>query len=146
MTAASDRTLTKDGVTAATARALRTAMHRLLTGTARHTDGRLTKQNLWKEAEVSRATMNRAHTILAEWDDQVAQRSTADPEAARRDDEILELRLKLTTKKRECTDLHRRLDAAITAIAALHHDNTLFRQELAHHRAGVLPIRPTADQ
>ena len=49
-------------------------------------------------------------------------------------------------KKRECTDLHRRLDAATTAIAALHHDNTLLRQELAHHRADVLPIRPTADQ
>jgi cobalamin-dependent methionine synthase I len=47
---------------------------------------------------------------------------------------------------REATDLHRCLDAAITAIAALHHDNTLLRQELAHHRADVLPIRPTADQ
>jgi hypothetical protein len=49
-------------------------MHRLLTGAAHRTDGRLTKQNLWKEARVSRATMNRAHTILAEWDDQIAQR------------------------------------------------------------------------
>jgi hypothetical protein len=56
-----------------------------LTGAARHTDGQLTKQNLWKEAGVSRATMNRAHTILAEWNDQVAQHSTADPETARRD-------------------------------------------------------------
>ncbi|MEU0884056.1 hypothetical protein ABZ345_36135 [Lentzea sp. NPDC005914] len=79
MTAVSARTLTEDGVTAATARAVRTAMHRLLTGAACRTDGRLTKQNLWKEAGVSRATMNRAHTILAEWDDHVAQRSTADP-------------------------------------------------------------------
>lgn len=146
MTAASDRTLTEDGVTAATAQALRTAMHRLLTGAARHTDGRLTKQNLWKEAGVSRATMNRAHTILVEWDDQIAQRCTADPEAARRDDEIHELRLKLAAKKREYTNLQRRLDAATTAIAALHHDNTLLRQELAHHRADVIPIRPTADQ
>lgn len=142
MTAASDRTLTEDGVTTATAQALRTAMHRLLTGAAHRTDGRLTKQNLWKEAGVSRATMNRAHAILAEWDDQVAQRSTADPETARRDGEIHELRLKLAAKKRECTDLHRRLDAAATAIAALHHDNTLLRQELAHHHADVIPIRP----
>ncbi|PKV90297.1 hypothetical protein ATK30_1041 [Amycolatopsis echigonensis] len=146
MTTASDRTLTEDGVTAATARALRTAMHRLLTGTARHTDGQLTKQNLWKEARVSRATMNRARTILAEWDDQVAQRSTADPEASRRDEEIHELQQKLATQKREYTDLQRRLDAATTAIAALHHDNTLLRQELAHHRADVIPIRPTASQ
>ena len=91
MTAPSDRTLTEDGVTAATAQALRTAMHRLLTGAERHTDGRLTKQNLWQEAGVSRATMNRAHTILAEWDDHIAQRSTADPELSRRDDEIDDL-------------------------------------------------------
>lgn len=146
MTPASDRTLTDDGVTATTAQALRAAMHRLLTGTARRTDGRLTKQNLWKEAGISRATMNRARTILAEWDDQVAQRSTTDPEAARRDDEIHELRLKLAAQKRECTDLQRRLDATTTAIAALHHDNTLLQQELAHHRADVIPIRPTVDQ
>jgi hypothetical protein len=90
--------------------------------------------------------MNRAHTILAEWDAQVAQHSTADPEAARRDDEIHELRLKLAANKRECTDLQRPFDAATTAIAALHHDNTLLRQELAHHRADVIPIRPTAGQ
>jgi predicted RNase H-like nuclease (RuvC/YqgF family) len=84
------------------------------------------------------------HAILAEWDDQVAQQSTADPEATHREGEIHELRIKLATKTRECTDLHRRLDAATTttAIAALHHDNTLLRQELAHHRADVIPIRP----
>ncbi|MEU0884057.1 hypothetical protein ABZ345_36140 [Lentzea sp. NPDC005914] len=63
----------------------------------------------------------------------------------RLDDEIRELRLKLAAKKRECADLHRRLDAATTAIAALHHDNTLLRQELTHHRADVIPIRPGAD-
>jgi hypothetical protein len=28
-------------------------------------------------------------------------------------------------------------DAATTAIAALHHDNTLLRQELARHRADI---------
>jgi hypothetical protein len=121
-------------------------MHRLLTGTARRTDRRLIKQNLWEEAEVNRATMNRAHIIFAEWDDHVAQHSTADPEAARRDDEIRELRLKLAAKKRECTDPRRRLDAATTVIAALHHDNTLLKQELAHHRADVLPIRIAAEQ
>ncbi|MFC9251762.1 hypothetical protein [Amycolatopsis thailandensis] len=141
MTTTSDRTLTEDGVTAATAGVLRTAMHRLLTGTARRTDGRLTKQNLWKEAGVSRATMNRAHTILAEWDAHVAQHSATSPEQARRDDEIQELRHRLVTKTRECTDLQRRLDAAATAIAALHHDNTLLRQALGQDHVNVIPLR-----
>ena len=40
------------------------------------------------------------------------------------------LRTKLADKTRECTELHHQLDAAATAIAALHHDNTLLRQEL----------------
>lgn len=141
MTTASDRTLTEDGVTAATARELRAAMHRLFTGTARRTDGRLTKQNLWKEARVSRATMNRAHIILAEWDTHLAQQSTTTPEQAQRDDEIPELRRRLADKTRECTELHRRLDAAATAIAALHHDNTLLRQELGQYHANVIPLR-----
>lgn len=39
---------------------LRAAMERLLSGTAEHTDGRLIKENLYREAGVSRATMNRA--------------------------------------------------------------------------------------
>jgi len=67
------------------------------------------KDNLWKEADVSRATMNRA---------------------ARKNDEITTLRAKLANKTRECTELHHQLGAAATAIAALHHDNTLLRQEL----------------
>lgn len=54
--------------------------------------------------------MNRAHTILAEWDDHVAHRSTADPESARHGDEIHELRLALAVQKRECADPHRRPD------------------------------------
>ena len=46
---------------------LRAAMERLLSGTAEHTDGRLIKENLYREAGVSRATMNRARPLLAEW-------------------------------------------------------------------------------
>jgi hypothetical protein len=86
----------------------------------------------------------RPRPILAEWDDQVAQQSTADPEATHREGESHDLRIKLATKTRECADLRRRLDAATTAIAALHHGNTLLRQEVAHHRADVIPY-PTRD-
>lgn len=140
MTSPSDRTLTEDSVTAQTAQALRAAMQRLFAGKPQRTDGRLTKQNLWQEAGVSRATMNRAHTILEEWDLHIAQHGTATPGEARRDEDIAELKRKLADKTRECTTLQRRLDAAATAIAALHHDNTLLREELAAHGATVIPL------
>ncbi|MEU5050140.1 hypothetical protein [Streptomyces sp. NPDC021096] len=140
MTAPADRTATEDGVTPQTAQALRAAMQRLFTGKPQRTDGRLTKQNLWQEAGVSRATMNRAHTILAEWDAHVAEHGSTTPGEARRDDEIRELRRKLAEATRDRTTLQRRLDAAATAIAALHHDNTLLRQELGQHGATVIPL------
>jgi hypothetical protein len=140
VTGPADRTLTADGVTEETATALRAAMQRLFAGKPQRTDGRLTKQNLWREAGVSRATMNRAQTILAEWDDHLAQHGSATPGEARRDEEISELKRKLAEKTVECTTLQRRLDAAATAIAALHHDNTLLRQELAASGGSVIPL------
>lgn len=105
MTSPAERTLTDDGVTAQTAQALRAAMQRLFAGKPQRTDGRLTKQNLWQEAGVSRATMNRAHTILEEWDLHVAEHGSATPGEARRDEEIAELKRKLAEKTRECTTL-----------------------------------------
>jgi hypothetical protein len=74
--------------------------------------------------------MNRADQILAEWNTRVAECDGFTPAEARKNDEITILRTKLADKTRECTELHHRLDAAATAIAALHHDNTLLRQEL----------------
>ena len=64
--------MTCDGVSPDTAKALRGAMQRLFAGKPQRTDGRLTKENLWREAQVSRATMNRARPILAEWDARIA--------------------------------------------------------------------------
>jgi hypothetical protein len=90
------------------------------------------KENLWKEAGVSRATMNRATEILADWNTRITACDGFTPREARKNDEIATLRAALAAKTRECTELARRLDAAATAIAALHHDNTLLRQELDH--------------
>lgn len=59
---------TKGRVSTKSSVALRAAMTRLLAGRPERTDGRLTKENLWREAQVSRATMNRAQDLLAEWD------------------------------------------------------------------------------
>ncbi|MEV4840381.1 hypothetical protein AB0K05_38155 [Nonomuraea sp. NPDC049486] len=147
MTGPADRTLTDDGVTAQTADALRAAMKRLFAGQSQRTDGRLTKQNLWQEAGVSRATMNRAQTILAEWDAHVAEHGTVTRGEARRDDEIADLKRKLADKTRECGTLQRRLDAAATAIAALHHDNTLLREDLTAKGGTVIPLhRPLSHE
>ena len=118
------------GVSPRAAKQLRDAMDRLLAGRPQRTDGRLIKDNLWKEADLSRATMNRAVQILAEWNRRVAECDGFTPREARKNDEMATLRTKLEDKTRECTELHHRLDAAATAIAALHHDNMLLRQEL----------------
>jgi hypothetical protein len=51
-------------------------------------DGRLIKDNLWKEAGLSRATMNRAIRILAEWNTRVAECDGFTPSEARKNDEL----------------------------------------------------------
>lgn len=62
------------------------------------------------------------------------------PEPYRRScGETSSLRDDLAAKTRECTKLLHQLDAAATVIAALHHDNTLLRQEL-HHAGEVIPF------
>jgi hypothetical protein len=127
-------------VSLATETALREAMTRLLAGRARHTDGRLTKENLYREAGVSRATMNRAHDVLAAWDLAIAQRTETSPTSEVLG-ELEQLRTRLGRKTRECADLQQRLAAAATTIAALHHDNSALRDELAQHQSSnVIPI------
>lgn len=135
MTITSDRSaesVQDEGVSPRTAAALREAMDRLLAGRPQRTDGRLVKDNLWNEAGVSRATMNRAHRVMADWDTRVTECGGMTPGEARKNDELTQLRAKLAERIRECTQLNHQLDAAATAIAALHHDNTLLRQELDH--------------
>lgn len=53
------------------------------------------------------------------------------PGEARRDTELGHLRSQLKGLRRERTQLQGRLDAAVTVIAALHHDNAGLREELA---------------
>ncbi|MET8831603.1 hypothetical protein ABZX40_38000 [Streptomyces sp. NPDC004610] len=136
MTQPTTETLT-DQVSTETVKALRAAMERLLAGRPTCTDGRLVKENLYREAGVSRATMNRAHRILAEWDRRTAATDARTPGEARRDDELQELRVEVRTLKRERTQLQGRLDASATVIAALHHDNAALRDQLAGQGAVV---------
>ncbi|MCX5303041.1 MULTISPECIES: hypothetical protein [Streptomyces] len=126
--------MTCDGVSLDTAKALRAAMQRLFAGNPQRTDGRLTKENLWREAQVSRATMNRARPILAEWDARIAEQGKTTSGEARRDEEISKLRKKLAAKTRTCALLEKQLRAAATAIAALHHDNCALREEIGRQQ------------
>ena len=80
--------------------------------------------------------MNRAHHVMADWDTRVTERGGMTPAEARKNDELTQLRAKLADRTRECTLLNQPLDAAATAIAAPHHDNTLLRQEL--DQTGIL--------
>lgn len=87
--------------------------------------------------------MNRAHTILAEWDAHIAAHGKTTPGEAKRDATITELKRRLTKKTQECTLLENKLKAAQTTIAALYHDNQALRQQLDRHvSASVTPIRP----
>lgn len=132
-----------------TEKALREAMKRLLDGDPKHTDGRLSKANLGREARVSHATLFRAKTILAEWDDAVTALGNRTHQHTRHANESNSLRATLTKKTEECAELRRRLEAAATVIATLHHENTALRAQLnrqgtvvaiSHHRStGVNP-------
>jgi hypothetical protein len=111
-------------------KALREAMQRLLAGKSQRTDGRLVKDNLWKEAGVSRATMNRAPTILAEWDARLAATDARTPGEVRRDEQVASLRKELKTVAKDRDRLRDQVNGAATVIAALHADNMALRQQL----------------
>lgn len=128
-----------------TEKALREAMKRLLDGNPRHTDGRLSKANLGREAGVSHATLFRAKAILTEWDDAVTTLGTRTHQTAKHSDETNSLRTNLFKKTDECAELRRRLEAAATVIATLHHENTALRQQL-DRKGTVVPLHaPAAD-
>lgn len=55
---------------------IRDAMERLLSGSAQHTNGRLTRTNLALEAGVGRATLYRQPDLLAEWIRRVEESDT----------------------------------------------------------------------
>ncbi|MCE7482492.1 hypothetical protein LZG07_11240 [Microbacterium profundi] len=119
-------------------------MERLLTGTAKHTDGRLIKENLYREAGVSRATMNRTRSVLEEW----SRRADG---VQPRDKEVEDLKHKLTVQRTEVRRLRARiqdfesqLTIAATAVSELHVENQLLRGE--DPTRNVSPIRSMPDR
>jgi len=130
-------------VTSTTEHALRDAMERLLTGRPQRTDGKLTKNNLWREAGVSRATMNRASGVLAEWNTRVAA-SPAGLAQRRRDEQITDLNHRLRCSERARRRLQDQVDAAATVIASLLAENAALREQAVNRAGGLVPLTRTA--
>ena len=123
-------------VTPETEKKLRDAMQRLLTGTAKRTDGRLIKNNLHVEAGVSRATMNRATEVIKEWNVAVGTESTPrDAELMRLEEAVSKLKNSVAKLREENTALKRKNQAAVTVIAELH---AQLRSARGEERAGTV--------
>ncbi|MFE0695683.1 hypothetical protein [Streptomyces sp. NPDC058869] len=129
----------RPSVSPQTEQALREAMERLFSGQPTRTDGKLTKNNLWREAGVSRATMNRATDLLSEWDSRVTQ-SPASARQQHHDDELAETRRKLRESQQECRSLQDQVDASATVITALLAENAALREHSARQSAVVVPL------
>ncbi|MFB8021994.1 hypothetical protein ACFC36_25865 [Streptomyces rubiginosohelvolus] len=131
--------MTATPVSSRTEQALREAMERLFSGRPTCTDGKLTKNNLWREAGVSRATMNRAAAVLVEWDSRVGQ-SPASQRDQRQTEEIALLRHRLKNSREELRRLQDQVDAAATVIATLLAENTALREQITSRSAVVVPL------
>lgn len=111
--------------------ALRAAMKRLLAGEPERTDGALTHKNLYLEAAVSRATMNRAEDVLQEWRAAVSEVLRADPDARKPMTPERTLKRDLRKARKKVRKLNAQLDAAASLIAALVEDNRHLRNVIA---------------
>ncbi|MEU8971647.1 hypothetical protein AB0D11_20650 [Streptomyces monashensis] len=126
-------------VSAKVEQALRDAMERLFTGKPERTDGQLTKNNLWREAEVSRATMNRATDVLAEWDTRLGT-SPASLHDQKQAEEITLLRRHLKQNRQERQQLQDQVDASATVIAVLLAENAALREQATNRSAVIVPL------
>lgn len=123
-------------------RRLREAMDRLLTGAPLRTDGRLIKANLYREAEVSRATMNRATAVLEEWNRRVDGTQPRDKEVENLKRQLTERRAEIRQLRTRVKELEGQLTIAATTVAELHVENELLRGE--DQTRNVSPMRPTS--
>lgn len=116
-------------VSSASEQKLRDAMNRLLGGNPQRTDGRLIKENLYKEAGVSRATMNRATSLLTEWETKSAGPQPRDRTIEQLKTADREHKDTIKTLRRKIRELENQLTAAATTIGELHVENQILRGE-----------------
>ncbi|MBS0172356.1 MAG: hypothetical protein JSR62_18590 [Nitrospira sp.] len=114
-------------ITASSERKLRDAMERLLAGAAVRTDGRVIKENLYREAGVSRATMNRATAVMDEWARRVDGTQPRDREVESLKQSLAERAVQIKDLRSRIRDLEDQLTIAATAVAELHTENQLLR-------------------
>ena len=96
-------------------------MQRLLSDKPKRTDGRLTQANPHVEAAVSRATMNRADAVIADWNSAVgAQSAPRDSPVVELQETVTKLRQTIAKLRQHNTDLERKNQASVTVIAELH--------------------------
>lgn len=118
---------------------LQQAMERLLAGRPEHTDGRLIKENLYREAGVSRATMNRHPALLKEWNARVDTPTPRDRARRTLETEVANQRTTINELRAHVRELEGQLTTAATVIAEL----TVENQHLRQHQGAVVPIRRT---
>lgn len=116
-------------VSPASEKKLREAMDRLLAGKAQRTDGRLIKENLYKEAGVSRATMNRATEILSLWDSKSSGPQPRDRTIEQLNAADRELKSTVNELREKVRGLEVQLTTAATVIGELHVENQILRGE-----------------
>ncbi|WP_405778795.1 hypothetical protein OG512_00650 [Streptomyces sp. NBC_01378] len=111
-------------------------MERLFAGRPTRTDGKLTKNNLWREAGVSRATH-----VLAGWDHRIGH-SPARLQDRKQAEAITALRQQLRESRKHRDRLQDQVDAAATVIAALYAENAALREQISDQSATVVPLTP----
>lgn len=121
---------------------LRHAMERLLVGTPERTDGRLIKENLYREANVSRATMNRYPAVLAEWESRVDATTPRDREKQSLEASVADRQATIRELRAKTSWLEAQLAQAATVIAELTLENEALRDGVAS--SAVLPFRPSS--
>lgn len=104
-------------------------MDRLLTGAPIRTDGRLIKENLYREAGVSRATMNRATEILDEWNRHASAPQPRDHELEAIRLQLAEAAITIQGLRARVTELEQQLTIAATAVAELHVENQILNRQ-----------------
>jgi hypothetical protein len=127
-------------VSPSTEKKLRNAMERLLAGQPARTDGRLTKANLHIEAGVSRATMNRAAAVMADWNAAVgAESAPRDAQVVELQETVSKLKQAIAKLRHHNADLEHRNRAAVTVVAEL---NAQLRASRGDEPSGtVTPLR-----
>lgn len=131
----------RPSVSPRTERALRDAMEWLFADRRAHTDGKLSKNNLRREAGVSRATMNRVTNL---WPTGTTASGTAQPVAQDRKqaETITALGQHLRKARTARGRLQDQVDAAVTVIAALYAQNAALREQISNQSAIVVPLTP----